>query len=286
MFDNPKTGFISPWGKLPGIAVTEFVAIDPLAFDSAAARARLNAAADLAANDKSKTLVLSHEALSSRPHQGYYYAPEVATRLHEVFPHARILVIFREQVSLIHSLYGEHLRNGGRLTLQEFIGTGNEPPGFSGLCQPTFFCFDRLIEMYRRTFGEDNILALPLEMLTIDPDRFVRTICSFGGGDYCELPTTKKANTAWGPMTYEVLRLSNAFIRGNRLRTQTGGIFTMRRRILKAVDTLLPRSIQTRLKDTQRSVIRQRTNGLFRQSNERLSEMIDINLQEYGYLLS
>jgi len=286
MFDNAHIGFVSPWGKLPAIAVTEFVAIEPLAFDGAAVRARLDAAAKLPAGSRNQTLVLSHEALSSRPHHGSYYAPEVAARLNEVFPDARVLVIFREQVSLIHSLYGEHLRNGGRLTLREFIGTGNEPLGFSGLCQLTFFCFDRLIEMYRDIFGEANVLALPLEMLSTDPTRFVEGICSFGGGTYCELPTTRKVNTAWGPVTYEALRLSNGVVRGNRLRPQTGGIFTARRRALKLMDTLVPRSVQSSIKKKQRAAIERRTAGLFGQSNARLSKIVGLDLREYGYAFS
>lgn len=286
MFDNAKIGFVSPWGKLPGIAVTEFVAIDPLAFDGAAVRARLDAAAKLPAGSKNQTLVLSHEALSSRPHHGSYYATEVAARLHKAFPDARVLVIFREQVSLIHSLYGEHLRNGGRLTLREFIGTGNEPPGFTGLCQLTFFCFDRLIEMYRATFGEANVLALPLEMLPTEPTRFVEDICSFGGGTYCELPTAEKVNTAWGPVTYEALRLSNAIVRGNRLRLQAGGIFNARRHALKLIDTLLPRSVQSSIRKKQRAAIERRTAGLFGQSNARLSKMVGLDLREYCYAFS
>ena len=286
LFDNPKTGFSSPWGRLPGIAVTEFVASDPLAFDDAAVRARLEAAARMPVGAENQTVVLSHEALSSRPHHGSYYAPQVAVRLRKVFPNARVLVIFREQVSLIHSLYGEHLRGSGRLTLQEFIGTGNEPPGFTGLCQLNFFCFDRLIEMYRNTFGDDNVLALPLEMLSTEPTRFVQNICSFGGGTYYELPTTEKANTASGPITYEVLRRSNAIIRGNRLRPQAGGVFTARRRVLKLIDTLLPGAIQSSVRTKQRAAIERRTAGLFGESNARLSKMVNLDLREYGYAFS
>ena len=248
MFDNEEIGFISPWNPLAAIAVTEFVSIDPLIFDANGTRARLAATAQVPPDSDGQTLVMSHEALSSRPHHGAYYAPLVASRLREVFPKAKVLLIFREQSSLIHSLYGEHLRNGGRLSLLEFIGTGQEPPGFTCLCQPSFFLFDRLLEMYRDVFGEENVLALPLEMLSRNPDAFVRKICSFGRGTFKELPTEEKVNTAWGPVTYEVLRWSNSIVRGSQLRPKTGPVFTGRRVLLKIFDRVVPQQLQSMIK--------------------------------------
>src|SRR6056297_773490 len=123
MFDNPDIGLVSPWGRMASVAVTEFATVDPLAFDAVQTRVRLLAAAD-PVDIGDRMAVLSHEALSSRPHHGRYYAPHVAERLKATFGNARVLMIFREQKSLIKSLYGEFLRNGGRLTLREFIGTG------------------------------------------------------------------------------------------------------------------------------------------------------------------
>ncbi|WP_371158462.1 hypothetical protein [Jannaschia sp. 2305UL9-9] len=141
MFDNADVGFSSPWGNIASAAISEFVAIDPLAFDPVATRNRLESVANLSEGTTNHTIIVSHEALSSRPFSGEYYAPQVAGRVLDVFPDASILVIFREQVSLIHSLYSQHLRTGGRLTLEEFIGTGDEPAGFSGMCQLSFFLF-------------------------------------------------------------------------------------------------------------------------------------------------
>lgn len=283
MFSNPSMKFISPWGAMASISVTEFVAIDPLFFDPLLVRQRLAAAASFSTGVRNCIPVMSHEALSSRPHHGAYYAPVVAGRLKEVFPQSKILLIFREQVSLIHSLYGEHLRNGGRLTLNEFIGTGDEPVGFTSLCQLSFFSFDRLVAMYQSVFGVKNVLALPLEMLAEEPEIFVNSICQFGGGEFQSLPTKEKINTAWGPVTYEILRHSNSIIRGNQLKPKIGGIFDLRRRVLNSFDRLFPKNLQSSLKSSQREKIKARTAGLYEQSNERLSHIIDIDLAKYGY---
>ena len=169
IFSRPDLGFASPWAT-SHMAVTEFVTVDPLDFDPLKTAARFHAA-EAQGPFKSASLlrVLSHEALSSRPHHGQYYAPLVAERLKRVFPRAKLLMLFREQVGIIHSLYGEHIRNGGRNRLEEFIGTGNEPPGWSPICRLSFFRYDRLVTMYKGVFGAENVLALPMEMLRSDP---------------------------------------------------------------------------------------------------------------------
>lgn len=286
MFDNREIGFISPWGSMSSVAVTEFVAIDPLLFNAHDTRTRLDASSAVQPDNEHQTLVMSHEALSSRPHHGAFYAPLVASRLRDVFPHAKVLLIFREQSSLIHSLYGEHLRNGGRLSLLEFIGTGSEPPGFTSLCQPSFFLFDRLLNMYHNVFGAENVLALPLEMLPRNPDEFVRRICDFGGVKFKPLPTEKKVNTAWGPITYEILRWSNSIVRGNQLRPKTGSIFTARRMLLEGFDRATPQRLQLKAKRRQRELINNRIDGFYYESNARLVDMVNIDLLEYGYAFS
>ncbi|WP_371158461.1 hypothetical protein [Jannaschia sp. 2305UL9-9] len=148
-----------------------------------------------------------------------------------------------------------------------------------------FFCFDRLIDMYREYFGNDKVVALPLEMLSSEPQRFIEEICRLGGGTYVKLPTDRKANTAWGPVTYELLRWSNAIIRANRLRPRTGPVFTLRRRALNLVDKVVPRGFQTSIKEKQRQQIERRTSGMFDISNARSETMLELDLRKYGYSL-
>lgn len=281
MFGDPEIGFAAPWGRMAGIAVTEFVTIDPLAFDAGTARDRLRAAAGPVAEGLMP--VVSHEALSSRPHHGRYYAPYVAERLRATFGNARLLLIFREQKALIRSLYGEYLRNGGRVTLREFIGTGTEPPGFTGLCELSFFEFDRLVAMYRAVFGAERVLALPLEMLSRAPEDFVARICAFAGRNVKPLPTERKVNTAWGPVTYDILRHSNAVVRGDALKPRTGRVFRLRRKALNGIDRVIPSGLQARTGDRQKAMIAARVGDRYRDSNARLAELLALDLKAWGY---
>jgi hypothetical protein len=282
VFENTGIGLHSPWGGMAHQAVTEFVTVDPLHFSASAARANLARTAR-PAPPGTKICVMSHEALSSRPWQGVYYAPYVAERLHATFGNARILLIFREQVSLIHSLYGQYIRTGGRLTLREFLGTPDDPPGFSGLCRLDFFHFDRLIGMYRDVFGADRVLALPLEMLARHPERFVSEISTFLGISTPALPTATRANTASRTLTYELFRRSNYLIRADALGPRNSFTMRARRKALNIFDRLTPAGLHARLDRRWRDTIRHRVGDAFRASNARTEDLLSLDLGALGY---
>jgi hypothetical protein len=284
-FENPATSLHAPWGGMAHHAVTEFISVDPLHFSAQTARANLAAVAR-PAPPATTACVLSHEALSSRPWQGSYYAPYVAKRLRATFGNARILLVFREQRALIHSLYGQYIRNNGRLTLREFLGTSNDPPGFSGLCKLDFFCYDRLITMYREVFGADRVLALPLEMLARQPEQFVDQISGFLDIPAPELPTGQRVNTASRAFTYELFRRSNTLIRPDALRPQTGLALRARHKALSVLDRLIPDSLHARADTRWREAIRLRAGDHFQASNTRTAAILGLDLGALGYDMS
>ncbi|MEM9759771.1 MAG: hypothetical protein AAF933_11095 [Pseudomonadota bacterium] len=284
MFTDPSLGFLAPWGGLSHAAVTEFVTADPLAFDAEATRRRLSADAVVPQSMASHAVaVLSHEALSSRPHHGFYYAPYVAQRLKATFPKARLLLIFREQKSIIRSLYGEHVRNGGRMTISEFVGTGHEPPGWASLCRLPFFEYDRLISMYRNVFGDENVLVLPLETLRNSPLEFLNRILAF-----CDLPDaawvkTEAANKSWGASTVELIRKLNAPFRKRPLSPDQGLLRRTAFRAAYLFDDLTPPSLHARREADIRNIIAERVGDYFGRSNLRLAEMTGLDLRGLGY---
>ncbi len=281
-FDNAEIGVHSPWGGMAHHAVTEFVTVDPLRFSAEEARARLYGVAR-PAPPGAEICVMSHEALSSRPWQGSYYAPYVADRLKATFDNSRVLLVFREQKALIYSLYGEYVRTGGRLTLREFLGTRNDPPGFCGVCRLDFFHFDRLIQMYRDVFGAENVLALPLEMLARDSERFITEISGFMDVPTPQLPTEKRSNVATGALTNELFRLSNYLIRPDALKPQTGLTIRLRAKALRVFDRVMPEALQRRRDKRLRATVAGRAGDTFRDSNARLADMLSLDLATLGY---
>jgi hypothetical protein len=228
---------------------------------------------------------MSHEALSSRPWQGSYYAPYVAERLRATFGNARILLIFREQEALIYSLYGEYLRIGGRETLREFLGTPDDPPGFCGICRLDFFHFDRLIAMYREVFGQDRVLALPLELLAREPQDFTARISGFLDIEPPQLPTGKRANVASRALTNALYRRSNYVIRPDALKPQNSFTLRARHKVFGFFDRFVPDSLHARLDARWRSAIRDRVGATFAESNARTADMLSLDLETLGYRL-
>lgn len=227
--------------------------------------------------------VLSHEALSSRPHHGSYHAPLVAARLKQVFPSARLFFVFREQVAIIQSLYGEHVRNGGRNRLEEFLGRGDEPPGWSPLCKLSFFHYDRLIAMYEEIFGKTNVLALPMELLRTDPGTFTTLILRFAGLPEMPVSTSRIANRGWGAFTVEMVRRSNGIVRKNPLGGPSGVTYDTRQWLAWRADRVVPTMLNERYSKSQKKFIARRVGDTFHASNRALSQSLGIDLKSLGY---
>lgn len=282
VFGNKGSKFDAVWGRMSAIAVSEFVGIEPLAFSVEDTRARLLAAAQPTLDPAKSVWVMSHEALSSRPHHGRYYSKEVADRVGAVFPSAKVLLVIREQKSIIRSLYTEHVRNGGRNTLEEFLGAGATSVGFRGMIQSSFFEYDRLIEMYRNIFGVDNVLALPVELLKSSPEKFTERIYSFVGLEACPILVKDAANTGWDPITVELYRRSNGLVRRDSL-GRPGAAYHMRERIFRKIGKFTRDRIGLRAEDRIRALIASQYRGVFEASNARTALMIDGNLSALGY---
>jgi len=76
---------------------------------------------------KEKTL-FSFEGLSGTPHRNDRYV--LASRLHRMFPYAKVFVLFRDKESYIRSLYSTYLKGGGILEFDEFHGWLTNHPYF------------------------------------------------------------------------------------------------------------------------------------------------------------
>lgn len=264
------------------MAVTEFVTIDPVNFDHEKTRRNLSDAVPDLWRD-GVTSVISHEALSSRPHHGRYYAPEVARRLKAVFPNGRVLLIFREQVSIISALYVEHVRNGGTHTLEEFVGTGAEPPGWSPLCKLSFFRYDKLINAYKDIFGRSNVLALPFEMLKSQPEKFTRAIFDFSNVPFVDLPTSARSNVTWAPTATELMRRLNRIVGRNPLGPKQPMSYQVARRIVERVNKYDPQRHKDKRSIAVQDYLRWRVGNEYADSNAELEKLVGLGLQDYGY---
>lgn len=284
VFVSNQLGFHSPWGPMASPAVAEFMLVDPLSFSAPETLARLGPELD-AARAKGLIPVLSHEGLSSRPVRGTYYAPTVAGRLKEVFPNARIVIGIREQNGMILSLYRQFVRNGGVYSLTQFIGAGDEPPGWAPLCRLDFFHYDRFVRCYQDLFGEANVLVQPLELLRDDEPRYLQRLLDFAGssGSPADLGKAGVSNAGWGGQTLEIFRFFSRFAVRNPLGPKQPWSVNTAQRICYKLDRIVPRSRHAKVEKSWKAFIRERTKGRYEQSNARLARMTGLDLAQMGY---
>ena len=123
-----------------------------------------------------KTTVISHEELSGHI-KGYDEINEevVARNLKKAFPNAKVIIIIRRQFDYIKSLYcyrtsvkGEEIRSFKKFCKDE---------GSRGLFDKLYY--SHLVRLYFKLFGKDNVLVLPMEMLSIESEKFTRIIADF-----------------------------------------------------------------------------------------------------------
>jgi hypothetical protein len=160
--------------------VRRLVAAHPFDFDAAAFRAEFE---PLLRSSEERELVpvVDFERLSGHPFSGGYDSREIADRLAAVFPDGLVLVVIREQRSMIASTYKQYVRQGGASSLRRFL----EPLVSQGLQVPQFdfrfFEYHRLLAYYRGLFGADRVLVLTYEQFRDDPSAFVAEIGRFAG---------------------------------------------------------------------------------------------------------
>jgi hypothetical protein len=210
---DPGTGFRSVGKTGIDHPVRRLVSARPFEFDAAIARAAFDPLVERVSSE-GLVPVVSFERLTGHPFSGGYDGKEIADRLAATFPDGRVLVVIREQRSMILSTYSQYVREGGSWALEQFMN----PPVTKSLRVPWFdfrhFEYHHLIAYYRRLFGEDRVLTLAFEQFRADPAAFVSAIARFGGRTLSgsllrSLPLTKLSNPSPSPLAVELRRRLN-----------------------------------------------------------------------------
>lgn len=227
-------------------------------------------------NPDGKTLCLSDEGLTGQRLD----RADVARRLREVFGRCRVLLVVRNQLDLLPSLYTEWLKAvGSKFTYKDFEGWLDwqwqlYQQGLIG--EFRLLEFATIAEVYQDVFGADRVQVIPFEQLKTDPDSFAEDIADFGDFDATQairLMRREPQNSrpsAWKLRWYWIqdrLPFSDfGFL--------SGPIRDVLRTVLNLsgpVEFELPQNWQGRVHD------------LYRSSNKRLSTKHDLDLRSFGY---
>jgi hypothetical protein len=289
-FCNPRTGF--GWlGKDPGHhPIRRLVGARPLEFDPSAFRDQFEQLTR-PAEEKGLVPVLSFERLTGHPYSGGYDNKEIADRLRAVFPEGRVLVVLREQRSMIVSTYKQYVREGGVCKPARFV----EPPTSRSMRLPLFdlghFEYDRLLDYYHQLFGPEAVLALTYEQFIEDPARFVSAIAGFAGIAITDevlasLPFDSRSNPSPSAAALAMRRPLNQLgvltdVNPSALR-DSKRILKLARRVER---TRLPAPLVTRSEQQLRRIVSDAVGTRYAASNRRVAELTGIDLHSYGWML-
>ncbi len=93
---------------------------------------------------------------------------EKCLELKEKLIGAKILLITRAPEQCVFSEYSEYIKNGGFNSFNEMKNDVLAQEYFIG-----YYNLNFVIELYEQTFGKENMIVLPMEMLEEDPHQFV-----------------------------------------------------------------------------------------------------------------
>jgi hypothetical protein len=161
---------------------------------------------------ENKKLVISREALSGKYPTGDH-AKRIAERLYAVFGPTKILIVIREQFSMLKAIYSEYIKMGGTLTFNEFI---YDPVASPGLIEK--LKYDKIINVYVELFGRENVFIGLFEEFKSDNESFVAQVMSFiGCSTSWHLPASPrpKVNASLTRAGVEVQRFINGFLRND-----------------------------------------------------------------------
>ena len=234
--------------------------------------------------------VFSNERLGGHPLSNGIDRGQICNRIKQVFPNARILIVIREQRSMILSNYMQHLKYGGGYTLRTYLD-GKSDAKCPAL---TFhhFKYDRLIRQYQSVFGPENVLALPFEMMSVNPQSFIERICQFSNTTAPEgLPFHIKSNERTNYFSYIVLRRIVPLIRSSRGNAYSPTILgrklgkAVHLRMVDAIGKIVPRSLDKKAKERLQQQVEELTKDTYVTSNRETEKLIGMDLGPFGYLV-
>jgi len=290
-FGNPATGY--GWVDKAGEEhpVRRLVGARPFEFDADASRAEFEPLISKIV-DAGLSPVVSFERLSGNPFSGGYDSKEIADRLAQVFPDARVLVVIREQRSMIVSTYKQYVREGGALSPSKFM----LPPTSRSLRVPWFdlrhFEYHHLLGYYRRLFGPEGVLALPYEQFVADPRAFVDRIGRFAGrtlGDetLASLPFDTRTNPGPPAIAITVRRVLNGLGVCTDLNPAPPLASPVFWRLGKRIDrlSLAPRQAVDREEEKLRRTVEEIVGDRYVDSNRETAELLGVDLGAYGWMI-
>jgi len=246
-----------------------------------------------AVQESGKIPVISSEILCGSPFTGGRESKEIARRLFEVFPGAKILIVIREQISMITSTYKQFVHGGGPGSVGRFLNPPKNSFSYPWFSSDHFY-YDRLVSEYNSLFGEQNVHVVCFEELRKNEIEFYNDLLEVTGieklsdqleAELLAVRSNSSKNKSLSDLGIIFKRLANRFVlsptnpypllaipRANRTSWS----------ILHRIDSILFNHFKTRF--ITRRVARE-MGDCFVESNRRLESITGKNLGAFGYMV-
>jgi sulfotransferase family protein len=261
-----------------------FVAVNPFDFAPGPIAERLEPGLR-EARDQGLVPVLSHERLSGNPHSGGYDSRSVADRLAAALPNAKVLIVIREQRSMLVSLYKQYVKRGGAASFERYVGT---PParGPVPAFRFDFLEYHRLINHYQDLFGAANVLVLTYELLRSDPQAFLGRLGTFAGAPATEAEV-RLENASPSAFSLGLKRHANRYFVRDALNPSPplafDGANELLLRLCRAADARTTREGRDRREQEWRRRAESEIGAHYAESNALTARLIDTDLAALGY---
>jgi hypothetical protein len=244
-----------------------------------------------AAPDPDQAYVVSDERLT-----GYFFAngpdgKSIADRLVSIAPGAKVLITVRRQADMILSCYLQYLKRGGTLTLKTLITERHDDrlPLFS----PHFFEYHHAAQYYSKLFGRENVVVLPYELFSTEPEKFLRLIYGHAEVNFDPHANSfrfgQRENTSEKMAAYIALRpFSRLFHRGSLNLYPRSPLGSRGRQAYQLSCKGISRLTSTRRelsvrKGLQETISRYVPQEGFLESNQILQNQCPVDLTAFGY---
>ena len=230
-------------------------------------------------NTSKTPLLLSSEGLVGNSADPLLNADLAAALIAKQLPNAKIILCLRRQDSWASSIHRQLIFSEDRyrryLSFNQLFGFQE-----SSYVPINMLCWKTLVEIYYGKFGKENVCVLPFELMLGSPKRFVGEICNFVD---VELPLAldyhARENVAPEKIVYS---------RWGRFRKTLGGMRDGPDRLIYELSGLF-HDLKTFRKHEGKIFIAPKDEDLrkiishLKQSNQRLSEITGLSLDQYGY---
>jgi hypothetical protein len=246
------------------------------------------------ATERGNLFVVSHERLSGYPASGGFDSRMIADRLKGHFPNARVFCLFREQRAMILSAWRQQVVDGGGQTLRHFVDPPEPDIRRMPMFDPAMYRYSQLLGHYLSLFGAGNVLFRPYEMFCAQPEAVLTALAELLENRQLGESAQQLATGMSTPnpsLSMPVLHLQR-FLNAHFARTQLSPdcLIDLGARPIRVATRFLDRAVGGLFRPVDHYLRRKalarmavRFDGYFDEDNARLSQLVDLRLEEYGY---